>query len=594
MKQMRLSRWTGVLYGLLAILMLVIVVYIGIHEKVVVSDSRDTGTPITIDDYQYMEKEDAQALLGYDRVYRFTLDDEIREGDCSLVFYVVHHNVRVYFDDELVYSLQPDDKNRMVHTVGCTWVSIPLRLSDRGKTIRVELAPVYTSVRERKTEFLIGSSAAIARTQLKKDFPQLFVGLIAILTGLIFTGCACADQILVKKGHKSPDMDFWYLGFFSILMGIWKISDTRFISLQFPSQAVMLSYLALAALMLLGVPFLMIVQSQNREKQGRFCYVLSLVSMVTYLGIAVLQILGLLELRAVLWMIQGWLGVYAVFIIFALIYRNVKGHGTRDSYVPEGMFVLCAVGIIADLSCYYIKGNSTGVVFTMSAFLIYIVVMGIIRIVGYLEQEKKLKEQEAELATNRISIMLSQIQPHFLYNSLNTIYHLCVRDPKRAQRAISDFSDYLRGNLDALTQTSLIDFEQELKHVRIYLSLEKMRFDDKLEIAYDIRITDFRIPPLTVQPLVENAVKHGISKKDGGGILRIVTDEQKDGYVILVYDNGNGYDESVICEDGRSHIGISNVRSRLWELCHASLSMESTLGKGTCVRIWIPKTDTNK
>lgn len=135
------------------------------------------------------------------------------------------------------------------------------------------------------------------------------------------------------------------------------------------------------------------------------------------------------------------------------------------------------------------------------------------------EQGRRMAEQESKLTESRIAIMLSQIQPHFLYNSLNSIYYLCEKDPAQAQAAIDDFATYLRGNLDSLKRTAPVSFERELEHVRIYLSLEKMRFDDDLMIAYDIQTTEFLIPALTVQPLVENAVKYGVGKKVSGGTL---------------------------------------------------------------------------
>ena len=109
--------------------------------------------------------------------------------------------------------------------------------------------------------------------------------------------------------------------------------------------------------------------------------------------------------------------------------------------------------------------------------------------------------------------MVSQIRPHFMYNALSSIAALCKLDPDTAYDATITFSDYLRGNMDSLKQTAPIPFEKELEHLKKYLHIEKMRFGNKLNIVYDICATDFEIPQLTVQPLAENAVKHGISKK---------------------------------------------------------------------------------
>lgn len=587
MKKIQLSVWMKWLYGVLFLMAFGILIYIGLHENAGIVQERDTKTSVTIGTYQYHEEQNADSPLGYDRIYEFYPGD-IRGGDCSLAFYTVYHNVRVYLDGQLAYSNQPDPSNRITHTGGCYWAVVMLRASDQGKKIRVELTPAYQSVQNRKIEFMIGSYEKIYQRQLLRDLPQIVVSLIAIITGVIFIGCGVAGWVISKKGNGKPDQSLWYLGIFSILMGIWKITDTRWIALQFPDHTLLLSYVSLSSLMLLGISFVMLLITALEGWGKRLFRFLGLCEMIFLFLLFLLQIAGILEFRSVLWAVQLWLCLDAVVILLVMAVRFWHNRGKTGGSAQAGLLLLCAVGVIADLSSYYIKGNSTGNIFTVSAFLICTVCMGSVRIVRFMEQDKKLKEQEAELADGRIRIMLSQIQPHFLYNSLNSIYHLCAVDPQRAQQAISDFSDYLRGNLNSLTRTSLIGFEQELEHIRLYLSLEKMRFEDRLKIEYDIQTTDFRIPALTIQPLVENAIKHGISKKEEGGIVKITARKREDGYEVIVSDNGNGYDESVINKDGRIHVGIMNVRSRLEQMCQGKLLVESEPGKGTRACVWIP------
>lgn len=208
------------------------------------------------------------------------------------------------------------------------------------------------------------------------------------------------------------------------------------------------------------------------------------------------------------------------------------------------------------------------------------------------EQKEQLMEQERKVNDMQIKIVMSQIQPHFLYNSLNSIYYLCSKDPKLAQRAISDFSDYLRGNLNALKGTNEpVPFEEELKHIEVYLSLEKLRFDDELEIVYDIETKDFFVPPLSIQPLIENAVKHGVGKAINGGTVKFETHKIEGGYIIRVTDDGVGFDTNETKNDERAHIGIENVKKRLAMLMDARLTIESKPGKGTVATVFIPELD---
>ncbi|MCR5031972.1 MAG: histidine kinase, partial [Lachnospiraceae bacterium] len=203
-------------------------------------------------------------------------------------------------------------------------------------------------------------------------------------------------------------------------------------------------------------------------------------------------------------------------------------------------------------------------------------------------QKEDLVMQQQAINEMQVQVVISQIQPHFLYNSLNAIYYLCEKDPEKAQKAISNFSDYLRGNMDSLKGRELIPFSQELHHVECYLSLEKMRFEDELMIEYDIQETDFMIPSLGLQPVVENAVKHGVGKKLKGGTVKISSKRDGDTVIVTVEDDGVGFNPLEEKQDDRSHIGIENVRSRIRQMARGSILVESTVGVGTKVTIILP------
>lgn len=208
-------------------------------------------------------------------------------------------------------------------------------------------------------------------------------------------------------------------------------------------------------------------------------------------------------------------------------------------------------------------------------------------------KEKIIASQKNELTKNQTRLLVSQMQPHFLYNVLNTIYYLCEKDPSVAQSAISDFSDYLRMNLDSIRGDDVVPFTKELNHAKTYLELEKLRFEDELNVVYNIDVEDFSVPSLSLQPLVENAVKHGIGKKINGGCVTISTKEKNDSIIIEVSDDGVGFDvtEQVFTEkkDGRTHVGMESVENRIRIICDGTMSVESKKGEGTKVRIFIPK-----
>lgn len=198
--------------------------------------------------------------------------------------------------------------------------------------------------------------------------------------------------------------------------------------------------------------------------------------------------------------------------------------------------------------------------------------------------------QEKENAGLKIDIMLAQIQPHFLFNSLSIIRYFCRTDPDKAAEAVDDFTAYLRHNMDSLTIDKPIPFEEELAHVRAYLALQKMRFGDDLMVEFDLQFTDFFIPTLTFQPLVENAISYGLRKSESGsGIIRISTAKYKNHIELNVADDGPGFDPDAMVDDKtRSHIGIRNVRERLNRICGGELIIKSAPGEGTSASIRLP------
>lgn len=207
-----------------------------------------------------------------------------------------------------------------------------------------------------------------------------------------------------------------------------------------------------------------------------------------------------------------------------------------------------------------------------------------------LKEAQKAYVLEQELTDNQIKMMLSQIQPHFLYNALGTIRALCVRNPKEARSAMDHFAKYLRANMDSLNEHWCIPFTKELEHVKSYLYIEKLRFEDKLNIEYDIRTTDFMIPPLALQTMVENAVKHGLLPKEEGGTIKISAFETDTCFEVVVADDGVGFDQAVKTIDtGRSHIGVANTRQRIMGMCNGSLNIGSRSGEGTTITITLPK-----
>lgn len=200
------------------------------------------------------------------------------------------------------------------------------------------------------------------------------------------------------------------------------------------------------------------------------------------------------------------------------------------------------------------------------------------------KNEKKLNEQHTQL-------MMSQIKPHFLYNTLGTIQVLCKTNPELAAETVETFSMYLRGNMSSISETEPIPFSREIEHTKGYTKIEMLRFEN-ISVEYEIDDEDFCIPALSVQPLVENAIRHGVRARDEGKVRIRSYLMEEDGmkyHVVDIEDNGVGFEVGGPPKGNGSHIGLANVRERVEKMSNGTLSVSSIVGVGTKIRIKIPE-----
>ena len=203
-----------------------------------------------------------------------------------------------------------------------------------------------------------------------------------------------------------------------------------------------------------------------------------------------------------------------------------------------------------------------------------------------LDQIDQYMRLQQEAAHQRTRIAMLQMRPHFIHNAMTSIYHLCDQDPKAAQQVTMDFNTYLRKNFKAIVSDAPIPFSEELEHTRAYLAVEQAQFASKLVIEYDTPHTHFHMPPLTLQPLAENAVKHGMSPQTVPLRVTIRTRKTESGSEVVVEDNGPGFDPAA---DDDPHTTLANIRQRLAVMCDGTMEIAPREGGGTVVKVTIPQ-----
>ena len=238
---------------------------------------------------------------------------------------------------------------------------------------------------------------------------------------------------------------------------------------------------------------------------------------------------------------------------------------------------LLPLTIVSVLHIYISVFPLLGVCLTLTILLMFMI--------NLLDLIEYYMRQQAEISRQRANIAILQMRPHFIYNTMTSIYYLCDQDPEKAKQVTLDFTTYLRKNFTAIASEDTIPFSEELEHTRAYLAVEMAQFEDILSVDYDTPHTHFRLPSLTLQPIVENAVKYGCDPDSDPLHIVIRTRSTDSGSEITVEDNGPGY---VDVDDNKPHIALANIRQRLELMCGGTMSISKRERGGTVVRIIIP------
>ncbi|WP_051200517.1 sensor histidine kinase [Butyrivibrio sp. XPD2002] len=269
-------------------------------------------------------------------------------------------------------------------------------------------------------------------------------------------------------------------------------------------------------------------------------------------------------------------GILIVWLVWVAL-KKFKDERKLINFIPVMIALIITICVLVDISGMFNASVSFQTVALITGCLFFYIWLHL----QFVREHDKALEDET-----KIEIMMSQIQPHFMYNTLSTIQALCLTDPKKAFTTAEKFGTYLRNNIGSLNKNSLIPFNQEFEHTRVYSEIEMIRFPN-IRIDYDIEDDDFELPALTLQPIVENAIRHGVRIRKTGSIW--ITVKTEDGFhVITVRDNGKGFDVEKLKASGEEHFGLKTIKTRLENLCGGDLSVESTIDVGTMVTVKVP------
>ena len=297
-----------------------------------------------------------------------------------------------------------------------------------------------------------------------------------------------------------------------------------------------------------------------------------------------------------------WTALHSLLAILVCII-SVYSPGSYQTYMTIMMqfSVILVMLLLSSKSIIASVGFVVGVLFPMTTSIVGMRVANIdltgfgltmlLLFVFFLYQmdtERDLMVKQMELSNNKVSLLMDQIHPHFIYNALQQIALLCDEEPGSVKEAIIAFSGYLRKNLESLTNEGMIPFTEEMEHADIFIELAKILPSKDFVVEKRFEVTDFKIPALVVQPLVENAIKYGIGMSTEGDKILIET-KLEGGYIVIrVADDGHGVRTELSTQKKHKSVGTNNVKTRLKILCDGEMKINRS-DSGTEAVIRIPE-----
>ena len=237
-----------------------------------------------------------------------------------------------------------------------------------------------------------------------------------------------------------------------------------------------------------------------------------------------------------------------------------------------------------DLENIMIAGTEQSISYILLPLIIIVIVLYRISTVSNTNKYVKALEKEKEAEKLKADVLKEQIKPHFIFNCLTSIQGAYETDKEKGQKMITMFSKNLRNNLESASY-ELIPFEVELQNILNFSKLESMRQNREIDLLLDLETSDFFIPPLSLEPFIENAIKYSKIENKEGGYIQLCTSRNEKFIIITIEDNGVGFDPSKIKENS---IGLKNANERLKLVLDAETTIESEIGKGTKINIRIP------
>lgn len=426
-----------------------------------------------------------------------------------------------------------------------------------------------------------GGVQGIADEYMAETMPYKITGIFMIVVSLALLGMA-----LGYLAQRLPSASLlWSMGLMSLFMGGYLLMDTIDICLQ--SYLIVFNTCVRQFCIMFGAfEFVNCIRKmltgKGKKIAGYLTITLGLINGILLL-LSIADVIAIYD-TSLYWAIAQGL---VLLVLLFLCFGEYRAHKKKDKALFVSGMVLSAT-VLLELVNGRVGFWSSGILVKVVFSLLFVFhLLKSVKLVAVNHRESaRAKALAEELRNSRIVLAMSQIRTHFIFNVLTAISGMCEYDPKKADETLIRFSRYLRSNIDIMEEDEPEEFERSMEHLEDYIALEQVRFGNKIRFAKKLEVTDFMIPPLILQPIVENAIKHGLLPKSSGGTIELATQTEGKNVVITIVDDGVGFDTESVAREGS--VGLNNVRFRLKQMANGRMDIESRPGEGTKVTVVIP------
>lgn len=493
--------------------------------------SYDEDSWYNIDDDKISGNHDSVVLKG-----KFTTEMDVT-GELLINMYSSHIIVEIYEDDNMVFRHHPTYDGYGPEMCGNCWTVWLTDILERDAQVTVRLTNCHeygnASAFEEFIESFYIAPEEILEGKITSEYEMqsnigIFIGIMGAIFIIILVTC-----MLLKV---PTGVELWVFSAIAICMGVYTMLDNPAVNMSnnlivFNTNVHLISLLFAALFIMIGFVGLCAGMAKRVLNVG----------VVLYGAFDLFTISRVAAKKVLLWdMLKYWAIITIVLTVILMVFATISVLHKRNKKVIFGMFSILGISLLVELVNGYLGMWDFGVAFKIIYYVIF--TSQLVMMIGYLIMNHgayaKSKMLEHNLEHSRIVLSLGQIKNHFIFNVLNAISGMCKNDPEKADETIILFSRYLRNNMAVLEDSDMVSFDKVLGDLRDYMELEKIRFGEKITYTEEIEFSDFVMPQMLLQPLVENSLKHGILPKAEGGTISIKAYKEKGNIIIKVIDNG--------------------------------------------------------